>query len=47
MDNFNSLIDAIDTYRHQGYAEDFNLKQNCLECRNGQFKVFQAIFETI
>lgn len=44
VENFNSLIDAIEYYRKQGYVEDFNLKQNCLECRNGQFKVFHDEF---
>jgi hypothetical protein len=44
MDNFNSLIDAISTYRMQGYIEDFNLKQSCLECRNSQYKIFHNEF---
>jgi hypothetical protein len=26
-------------------VEDFNLQQNCLECRNGQFKVFTDEFK--
>jgi hypothetical protein len=44
MDNFNSLIDAINTYRNQGYTEDFNLKKSCLECRNSQYKIFHNEF---
>ena len=31
--------------RRDGYTEDFNLQQNCLECRNGQFKVFANEFK--
>jgi hypothetical protein len=31
--------------RKEGYTEDFNLQQNCLECRNGQFKVFADEFK--
>jgi hypothetical protein len=26
------------------YSEDFNLKQNCIECRNGEYKVFHNEF---
>jgi hypothetical protein len=44
MDVYNNLIEAIDGLRKQGYVEDFNLKQNCLECRNGAFKVFHDEF---
>lgn len=43
-ESFGSLIEAIDYYRKQGYTEDFNLRQNCLECRNGSFKVFHNEF---
>jgi hypothetical protein len=31
--------------RKEGYTEDFNLQQNCLECRNGEFKVFADDFK--
>ncbi len=29
--------------RH-GYIEEFNFKQNCIECRNGTFKIFHYEF---
>jgi hypothetical protein len=45
MENFDTLSQAIDVLRKQGYVEDFNLKQNCLECRQGQFKIFHDEFE--
>lgn len=44
MENFTSLIDAIEQYKKEGYTEDFNLKQNCIECRNGQYKIFHDEF---
>lgn len=44
MENFNSLIDAINTYKSEGYTEDFNLKQNCLSCRNGAYSIFHNEF---
>jgi hypothetical protein len=31
--------------RRQGYTEDFNLRQDCLECRNEQLKLFAEDFK--
>lgn len=42
--NYSNLIEAINDLKSNGYTEDFNLKQNCIECRNGQFKVFHDEF---
>ncbi len=44
MENYNNLVEAITGLQNQGYTEDFNLKQNCLECRNGKYKVFHDEF---
>ena len=43
--SYNNLIEALADLKSQGYTEDFNLKQNCLECRNGEFKIFHTEFE--
>jgi hypothetical protein len=40
-----TLSETMNELRKEGYLEDFNLKQNCLECRNGQFKVFADEFK--
>lgn len=40
-----TLSGTMEELRKQGYTEDFNLRQNCLECRNGQFKVFADEFK--
>lgn len=45
MENFDTLVDGINALRQQGYVEDFNLKQNCIECRNGQYKIFHNEFQ--
>lgn len=45
MENFDTLVDAINALKAQGYEEDFNLKQDCLECRNGQYKIFHKEFQ--
>ena len=45
MQQYVTLSGTMDELRKQGYVEDFNLKQNCLECRNGEFKVFADDFK--
>ncbi len=32
-EQYDSLPQAIDALRKQGYTEDFNLQPNCLDCR--------------
>lgn len=41
MDTLSQIIEQL---RKEGYEEDFNLQQNCLECREGDFKVFHDEF---
>lgn len=45
MEAYNNILEAIEGLKAQGYVEDFNLKENCIECRSGQFKVFHNEFE--
>lgn len=40
-----TLSQTMNDLRKEGYTEDFNLQQNCLECRNGEFKVFADDFK--
>lgn len=42
---YNTLSQTMNELRKEGYTEDFNLRQNCLECRNGEFKVFADEFK--
>ncbi len=44
MEVYSNIIEALDGLQKQGYVEDFNLKENCIECRDGQFKVFHNEF---
>lgn len=44
MENYTNLVEAIADLQAKGYVEDFNLQQNCLECRGGAFKVFHDEF---
>ena len=45
MKQYVTLTETMNELRKEGYTEDFNLKQNCLECRNRQFKVFADEFK--
>ena len=39
-----TLSGQIDILRAKGYTEDFNLQQQCLECRDKDFKIFHDEF---
>jgi hypothetical protein len=45
MESYSTLSETMNELRKEGYVEDFNLQQNCLECRNGHFKVFTDEFK--
>ena len=45
MDPYVTLSQTMNELRKEGYVEDFNLQQNCIECRNGHFKVFADEFK--
>ena len=44
MKPYNTLSETMNDLRKEGYTEDFNLQQNCLECRAGKYKVFADEF---
>jgi hypothetical protein len=41
MDTVSETITAL---RKEGYVEDFNLMENCIECRDKNFRVFHNEF---
>lgn len=45
MNAYTTLSGTMNELRKEGYTEDFNLHQNCLECRNGEFKIFADEFK--
>jgi hypothetical protein len=45
MTSYTTLSETMNELRKEGYTEDFNLQQNCLECRNGEYKVFADEFK--
>src|ERR1700754_5094681 len=44
MEEMATMTEVINKLRTDGYAEDFNLQQNCLVCRDGHFSVFHNEF---
>lgn len=45
MEAYNTLSEAMAGLRKQGYTEDFNLLQDCLECGNHAARLFSKEFE--
>ncbi len=43
--NKKGLAETIDSLKAKGYVEDFNLRENCIECREGKYKVFADQFK--
>ncbi len=44
VEQYDTLTEAIEDLKKQGYTEDFNLKENCIECRGGAFRFFHDQF---
>lgn len=44
MENYETLSEAIDALKQQGYSTDLNLKENCLECTDGKIKLYAEEF---
>lgn len=38
MENYETLSEAINALREQGYTTDFNLKQNCIVCKEDKYR---------
>jgi hypothetical protein len=45
MESYDTLSEAINALREQGYTEDFNLKENCLECLSVGHQITPAEFK--
>lgn len=45
MESYDTLVEAINALRKQGYTEDFNLQENCLECISGKQQLAPNEFE--
>ena len=45
MECYNNLIEALNGLKEQGYTVDFKIRENCLECLSGNYKLFHHEFE--
>jgi len=44
-EQYDTLLQAIEALRKQGYTEDFNLQANCLDCRDATLQLHPHEFE--
>ncbi len=44
-EHYDNLLQAIEALRTQGYTEDFNLKANCLDCRDATIQLHPYDFD--
>lgn len=45
METYDTLVQAINALRLQGYVTDFNLAENCLKYENEKHSIFHDEFE--
>ena len=45
MESYSTLVEAINGLKARGYTEDFNLKENHLDCSNGNHQLSPDDFE--
>lgn len=45
MKAYDTVTEAVSALKKQGFTEDFNLKENCLECQNGKYRIFHNEFQ--
>ena len=44
MQEMTTITEVINKLRGEGYLQDFNLQQNCLQCRDAHYSVFHDEF---
>jgi|SRR5690606_3115709 len=44
-EQYDSLVTAINALREQGYTEDFNLRSDCIDCRDASLQIYPHEFE--
>lgn len=45
MEQYDTLLLAIEALRKQGYTEDFNLGANCIDCRDNTIQLHPHDFD--
>jgi hypothetical protein len=44
-EDYDTLTEAINALRKQGYTEDYNLLSDCIECKTGNYKLSPKDFQ--
>jgi hypothetical protein len=44
VEQYDTLLEAIESLRQQGYTEDFNLKEDCISCQLDEINLFPHEF---
>ena len=44
MESYDTLVEAINSLRKQGYTEDLNLRENCVECNTKDIQLSPVDF---
>lgn len=47
MQTFDTLTEALDTLRRQGFTLDYNLKEDCLKCQQNAIELHPADFDIV
>ena len=45
MEQYDTMLQAMEALRKQGYTEDFNLQSNCLDCRDNTIQLHPHDFD--
>ncbi len=45
MEAYNTISEAMESLRTEGYSEDFNLRQDCIESHSNRYQIMHHEFE--
>jgi rRNA maturation protein Nop10 len=47
MESYDTLTEALEAVREQGYTLDYNLKKDCLKCQQNAIELHPADFDIV
>ncbi len=47
VEQYDTLVQAIEALRAQGYVEDFNLQSHCIDCRDATLELYPDDFDIV
>lgn len=45
LNSYSTLSEKLNELKLKGYTEDFNLMEDCIDCRSGKLKIFPSDFQ--